>query len=81
MRDSPRHLVRYRIVDDRDGRVLAEYADAEEALRSFGRLAGHPHVRARVSVVVLEHEPAAPVGRNGTASVASVNGRPSDACR
>jgi hypothetical protein len=56
MRDSPRNPVRYRIVDDRDGSVLVEYADAKRALRSFGRLAGHPEVRARLSVVVLDHE-------------------------
>ena len=49
-------MVRYRIVDDRDGRVLAEHASAEQALRSFGRLVRDPHVRARVCVVWLDHE-------------------------
>jgi hypothetical protein len=48
-------MIRYRIVDDRDGTVLAEHASAEQALRSFGPLVRDPHVLARVSVVRLDH--------------------------
>ena len=49
-------MVRYQIVDDRDGTLLAEHASPEQALRSFGRFVRNPHVRARVSVVRLDHE-------------------------
>ncbi len=49
-------MFRYQVVDDRDGTLLAEHASPEQALRSFGRFVRNPHVRARVSVVVLEHE-------------------------
>ena len=52
---APRSMVRYRIVDDRDGSVLAEHASPERALRSFGPLVCDPHIRARVSVVRLDH--------------------------
>ena len=57
MRDSnrvPTSMVRYRLIDDRDGSVLAVHASAEEALRSFGRLARDPHVRVRVSVELTD---------------------------
>ena len=50
-------VLRYRIVDDRDGRVLAEHADAEQALRSFGPLACNPLVSARVTVVEPDDQP------------------------
>ena len=49
-------MVRYRLVDDRDGTVLAERASAEQTLRLFGSLMRDPHRRVRVSVVVLDQE-------------------------
>jgi hypothetical protein len=49
-------MLRFRLVDDRDGTVLAERASAEQALRLFGPLVRDPHRRVRVSVVVLDHE-------------------------
>jgi hypothetical protein len=59
-------MVRYRLVDDRDGTVLAERASAEQALRLFGPLMRDPHRRVRISVVVLDHE------LGGMAEVASI---------
>lgn len=49
-------MVRYRLVDDSDGTVIAERASAEQALRLFGPLVCDPGRRIRVSVVVLDHE-------------------------
>jgi hypothetical protein len=49
-------MVRYRIVDDRDGKRLAEHARAEQALLSFGHFVRDPQVRARISVVLLDHK-------------------------
>jgi hypothetical protein len=54
---SPLHRVaRYVLVDDRDGRVLAELASAEQAVRMFGRFARSPGGDAQVSVVRLDHQ-------------------------
>lgn len=44
-------MVSYRLIDDRDGTVLAERASAAEALRLFGRLRLDPQVLARVTLV------------------------------
>jgi hypothetical protein len=50
-------VARYVVVDDRDGRVLAELASAEQAARMLGVLARSPDEDAsRVSVVRLEHQ-------------------------
>jgi hypothetical protein len=45
-------VVRYLLVDDRDGRVLAELTRAELSARSLARLARNP----AVSLVRLSHE-------------------------
>ena len=44
------------LVDDRDGRVLAELRSAEQALRMIGRFARSPAGHDRVSVVRLDHQ-------------------------
>jgi hypothetical protein len=49
-------MVRYLLVDDSDGSVLAEFASAEQAVRLLGRLARSPHEGPSVSVVRLHHQ-------------------------
>ena len=44
-------MLRYRLVDDRDGTVLADLDSAERALRLFGRFARDPQRRVRICVV------------------------------
>jgi hypothetical protein len=49
-------VARYLLVDDRDGRVLAEFADALQAAGVLVRRAGSPHPDPPVSVVRLDHQ-------------------------
>ena len=49
-------MVRYLLVDDRDGRVLAELAGAHQATRVLARHAREPHDEPPVSVVRLDHQ-------------------------
>jgi hypothetical protein len=49
-------VVRYLLVDDRDGRVLAELASAQQAARVLLRLARDLHGDHPVSVVRLDHQ-------------------------
>jgi hypothetical protein len=48
-------VVRYLLVNDRDGRVLAELASAEQAARLLARYARNPDGDSRVSLVRLDH--------------------------
>jgi hypothetical protein len=50
-------MLRYRLVDDRDGTVLADLASAERALLLFGRFARDPQRRVRICVVRVDREP------------------------
>jgi hypothetical protein len=49
-------MVRYLLVDDRDGSVLAELASAQQAVRLLGGLARNLHEGPWVSVARLHHE-------------------------
>jgi ABC-type cobalamin transport system ATPase subunit len=49
-------VARYLLVDDRDGRVLAELASAHQAVRLLGLLVCNPHADPQVSVVRLDHQ-------------------------
>jgi hypothetical protein len=49
-------VVRYLLVDDRDGRVLAELASLQQAARLLARHARKPHGDLPVSVVRLDHQ-------------------------
>jgi hypothetical protein len=49
-------VVRYLLVDDRDGRVLAELASAQQAMRLLCRFPRNPHGSPAVSVVRLNHQ-------------------------
>lgn len=47
-------MPRYLLVDDQDGRVLAELAGPEQAMRLLARLDRSPHGDLHVSLVRLE---------------------------
>jgi hypothetical protein len=49
-------IVRYLLVDDRDGRVLAELASPQQAARMLGRHAHDPDGDPPVSVVRVDHQ-------------------------
>jgi acetylornithine/succinyldiaminopimelate/putrescine aminotransferase len=49
-------MVRYLLVDDRDGKVLAELASAQQAALLLGRLERNPHEAPKVSLVRLAHQ-------------------------
>jgi hypothetical protein len=49
-------VVRYLLVDDRDGRVLAELASAQQAARLLARHARNLDGDSRVSLVRLDHQ-------------------------
>ena len=49
-------MVRYLLVDDRDGSVLAELPSAQQAARELARHAGSQDADSQVSVVRLDHQ-------------------------
>jgi hypothetical protein len=49
-------VVRYLLVDDRDGRVLAELAGPHQAARVLARHARNLHADPAVSLVRLDHQ-------------------------
>jgi hypothetical protein len=49
-------MPRYLLVDDRDGRVLAELASPQQAVRLLGHLAQNLQESPPVSVVRLDHQ-------------------------
>ena len=49
-------MVRYLLLDDRDGRVLAQLAGPQQAARVLARLARSPDDGPRVSVVRVDHQ-------------------------
>jgi hypothetical protein len=61
--------VRYLLVDDRDGRVLAELASAEQAVRLLGRFARMPHASSTVSLVQLDDHQGSLTGISSTVSM------------
>jgi hypothetical protein len=49
-------VARYLLVDDTDGRVLAELASPQQAIRLLGHLARQPNEGPPVSVVKIDHQ-------------------------
>jgi hypothetical protein len=49
-------MSRYLLVDDTDGRVLAELASARQAALLLGRRERHPQGTPKVSLVRLDHQ-------------------------
>jgi hypothetical protein len=52
----PLSMVRYLLVDNRDGRVLTELASAEQAVRLLGRVIRDPHGDPAVRLMRLDHQ-------------------------
>jgi hypothetical protein len=49
-------MARYLLVDDRDGRVLAELASAQQAVLLLGLLERNPQRTPKISMVRLDHQ-------------------------
>jgi hypothetical protein len=62
-------VARYLLVDDRDGRVLAELASAHQAVRLLGLLECNPHADPPVSLVRLDHQQGGLIGVTSTVSM------------
>jgi hypothetical protein len=61
--------MRYLLVDDTDGRVLAELASAEQAVRLLGRFTRTPPSRSTVSLVQIDDHEGSLTGISSTVSM------------
>ena len=62
-------MARYLLVDDRDGRVLAELASVQQAMQLLGRFPGNSPGSPTVRLVRLDHQQGSLIETTSTVSM------------